>query len=85
MKYGAIAIRGGHRWDGRLICKGYNAAPHDTAKKRTKPSSKIVDELPTIRREILNLVNYSIEETRQAYVWVDNRSEVNALLVFRSL
>ena len=59
--------------------------PHGTAKKRTEPYTKIIDELPTIRREIVNLVNQSIEEKRQAYVLVDNRSEVNAPLTFRPL
>ena len=58
---------------------------HDTAKKRTEPYTKIIDELPTIRREIVNLVNQSIEERRQAYVLVDNRSEGNAPLTFRPL
>jgi hypothetical protein len=48
MKYGAIAIRGGDCWDGQIICKEYSAAPHDTAKKRTEPYTKIIDELPMI-------------------------------------
>ena len=65
-----LAIRGGHRWDGQLLCRVYSAAPHDTAKKRTEPYTKMIDELPTIRREIVNLVNQSIEEKRQAYVLV---------------
>ena len=75
MKYDAIAIRGGQRWDGQSIYKGYSAAPHDTAKKGTERYTKIIDELPTIRRDIVNLVNHSIQEKRQAYVLVDNRWE----------
>ena len=46
---------------------------------------KIIDELPTIRRDIVNLVNQSIEEKRQAYVLVDNRSQGNAPMTFRPL
>ena len=43
MKYGAIAIRG-HRWDGQLLCRVYSAAPHDAAKERAEPYTKINDE-----------------------------------------
>ena len=85
MKYGAIAIRGGHRWDGQLLCRVYSAAPHDTAKERAEPDTKIVDVLPPRRRDAVNLMNQAIKETRQAYVLVNNRSEGNAPLTVQIL
>ena len=53
----------------------YSAAPHHAAKERAEPDTKIVDVLPTGRRDTVNLVNQSIEEKRQTYVLVNNRSE----------
>ena len=38
-----------------------------------------------MRRDTVNLVNQSIEETRQAYVVVNNRSEGNAPLTVQAL
>jgi len=63
MKYGAIARRRGHRCDGQLLGRVYSAGPHHAAKKRTEPYTKIIDVLPTMRRDTVNLVNQSIEET----------------------
>ena len=79
-KYGAIAIRGGP-----LLCKVYSAAPHDPVKERAEPYTKIIDELPTNRRDTVKLVNQSIEEKRQAYVLVNNRPEGNAPLTVQPL
>ena len=64
-----LAIRGGHRWDGQLLCRVYSAVPDDAGKKRTKPDTKMVDVVPRMRRDTLNLVNQSIEEIRQALYW----------------
>jgi hypothetical protein len=58
---------------------------YEAAKKRAEPYTKIVGELPEMRRETVNLVNQSIEETRQAYVEVNNRSEGNAPLTVQTL
>jgi len=85
MKYGAIAIRRGHRGDGQLLGRVYSAAPHHAAKEWAKPDTKIVDVLPTMRLDTVNLVNQSIEEKRQAYVLVNNRSEGNAPLTVQTL
>ena len=63
----------------------YNAAPHDAAKERAEPYTKIVDALPTMRRDTVNLVNQAIKEKRQAYVLVNNRSEGNAPLMVQAL
>ena len=58
---------------------------YEAAKMRAEPYTKIVGELPEMRRETVNLVNQSIEETRQAYVVVNNRSEGNAPLTVQTL
>ena len=50
-----------------------------------EPYTKIVGELAEMRRDTVNLVNQSIEETRQAYVVVNNRSEGNAPLTVQAL
>ncbi len=67
MKYGAIAIRRGHRWDGQLLGRVYSAGPGDTAKKRTEPYTKIIDVLPTMRRDTVNLVNISRLRRRASF------------------
>ena len=58
---------------------------YEAAKKWAEPYTKIVGELPEMRRDTVNLVNQSIEETRQAYVVVNNRSEGNAPLTVQAL
>ena len=85
MKYVAIALRRGHRWDGQLLCRVGSAVPHHAAKERADPDTKIVDVLPTRRRDTVTLVNQSIEEKRRAYVMVNNRSEGNAPLTVQTL
>ena len=76
MKYVAIALMRGHRWDGQLLCRVDSAAPPHAAKARAGPDTKIVDVMPTRRRE--------------PSIWrisrlVDNRSEVNAPLTVQTL
>ena len=83
MKYVAIAIRGGHRWDGQLLRSVHSAVPHDDEKEQVEPGTETVKVLPTMRRDTVNLVNQSIEEKRQAYV--NNRSEGNAPLTVQTL
>ena len=58
---------------------------YEAAKKRAEPYTKIVGELPEMRRETVNLVNQAIEEKRQAYVLVNNRTEGNAPLTVQAL
>ena len=85
MKYGAIAIRGGHPWDGQLLCRVYSAASHDASKERAEPHTKINDEFPTMRRQTVNLVKQAIGGKRRAYVLVNNRSEGNAPLTIQAI
>ena len=58
---------------------------YEAAKKRAEPYTKIVGELPEMRRETVNLVNQAIGEKRRAYVLVNNRSEGNAPLTVQAL
>ena len=58
---------------------------YEAAKKRAEPYTKIVEELPGMRRETVTLVNQAIKEKRQAYVLVNNRSEGNAPLTVQAI
>ena len=58
---------------------------YEAAKKRAEPYNKIVDELPEMRRDTIDLVKKAIAEKRQAYVVVNNRSEGNAPLTIQAL
>lgn len=58
---------------------------YETAKKRAAPYNAIVEELPQMRKETVALIKQSIEENRQAYVLVNNRSEGNAPLTIQAL
>ncbi len=55
------------------------------AKKRAEPYTKIVGELPEMRRETVELVRKAVVENRRAYVLVNNRSEGNAPLTVQAL
>jgi uncharacterized protein YecE (DUF72 family) len=55
------------------------------AKKRAKPYTKIVEELPQMRRETVQLVRQAVGEGRRAYVLVNNRAEGNAPLTVQGL
>jgi hypothetical protein len=50
---------------------------HEAAKKRAEPYIKIVEELPEMRRDTVELVRKAIAENRRAYVLVNDRSEGN--------
>ncbi|MEO7861514.1 MAG: hypothetical protein ABIU05_13960 [Nitrospirales bacterium] len=80
-----LAIRGGTAEMDSLSARDIVLHPHDTAKKRTEPYTNTIDELPTMRRDAVNLVNQSIEEKRQAYVLMNNRSEGNVPLTVQTL
>jgi uncharacterized protein YecE (DUF72 family) len=58
---------------------------YEQAKKRAEPYTKIVGELPEMRKETVSLVNQAIGEQRQAYVLVNNRCEGNAPLTIQAL
>ena len=58
---------------------------YEAAKKRAEPYTKIVGELPEMRRETVTLVKQAIGEKRQAYVLVNNRSEGNAPLTVQAI
>jgi len=58
---------------------------YEAAKKRAEPYTKIVEELPEMRRDTLELVKKAVGEQRKAYVLVNNRSEGNAPLTTQAL
>ena len=58
---------------------------YEAAKKRAEPYTKIVEELPEMQRDTVNLVNLAITENRQVYVLVNNRSEGNAPLTVQAI
>ena len=58
---------------------------YEAAKKRAEPYTKIVEELPQMRRETVQLVRQAVSEGRRAYVLVNNRSERNAPLTVQAL
>lgn len=47
---------------------------YEAAKKRAEPYTKIVGELPEMRRDTVGLVKKAMEDKRCAYVIVNNRS-----------
>lgn len=59
--------------------------PYEVAKKRAEPYTKIVEEIPQMRRETAQLVRQAVSEGRQAYVLVNNRCEGNAPLTVQGL
>ena len=58
---------------------------YEAPKKRAEPYTKIVEELPQMRRETVYLVRQAVSEGRRAYVLVNNRSEGNAPLTVHAL
>jgi hypothetical protein len=58
---------------------------YEAAKKGAEPYTKIVEELPEMRRDTVELVKKAVEENRKAYVLVNNRSEGNAPLTIQAL
>jgi uncharacterized protein YecE (DUF72 family) len=58
---------------------------YEAAKKRAEPYTKIVEVLPEMRRETVDLVRKAVAENRRAYVLVNNRSEGNAPLTIQGL
>jgi hypothetical protein len=58
---------------------------YEAAKKRAELYTKIVEELPTMRREAVQLVRQAVGAGRRAYVLVNNRCEGNAPLTVQGL
>lgn len=58
---------------------------YEAAKKRAEPYTKIVGELPEMRRDTVELVRNAVAENGRAYVPVNNRSEGNAPLTVQAL
>ena len=58
---------------------------YEAAKKRAEPYTKIVEELPEMRRDTVELVQKAIAENRRSYVLVNNRSEGNAPMTVQAL
>jgi len=63
-------------------CKNRPTTP---AKKRAEPYSKIVEELPQMRKEEVQLARQAVSEGRHAYVLVNNRAEGNAPFTVEAL
>ena len=57
----------------------------DRLLKRAEPYTKIVEELPKMRREAVQLVRQAVGMGRRAYVLVNNRAEGNAPLTVEGL
>jgi hypothetical protein len=51
---------------------------YEAAKKRAEPYAKIVEVLPQMRREAVQLVRQAVSKGRNASVLVNNRAEGNA-------
>lgn len=58
---------------------------YEVAKKRAAPYTKIVEEIPQMRRETLQIVRQAVREGRRPYVLVNNRCEGNAPLTLQAL
>ncbi|WP_447975615.1 DUF72 domain-containing protein [Nitrospira sp. Kam-Ns4a] len=58
---------------------------YEQAKKRAEPYTRIVAELPEMRRDTVALVRQAVSEGRRAYVLVNNRAEGNAPLTIQAL
>ena len=58
---------------------------YEAAKRRAEPYTKIVEELPQMRRETAQLVRQAVREGRRAYVLVGNSSEGNGPLTVQGL
>jgi len=78
-------------------CEGFPAAftvlrlptplkmSYEAAKKRAESYTKIVEELPHMRRETVHLVRQAVSEGRHTYVVDNHRSEGNAPLTVQAL
>jgi hypothetical protein len=58
---------------------------YEAATRRAEPYTKIVEELPQMRRETAQLVRQAVSEGRRAYVLVSSSSEGNGPLTVQGL
>jgi hypothetical protein len=58
---------------------------YEAAKKRAEPYTKIVEKLPHMRCETVQLTRQAVSEGRRAYVLVNNRAEGPAPLTVQAL
>lgn len=58
---------------------------YEEAKRRAYPYNRIVEELPQMREETVNLVEQAVKEGKTAHVLVNNRLEGNAPETIREL
>ncbi len=58
---------------------------YESAEKRAEPYTKIVGELPEMRRDTVELVRTAVAENRRAYILVNNRAEGNAPVTVEGL
>jgi len=58
---------------------------YEAAKKRAAPYNKLVEALLEMRQDTVQLVRKALDENRDAYVLVNNRSEGNAPLTIQAL
>ena len=58
---------------------------YKTTKKLVECYTKIVEELPQMRKEAVRLVRQAMSEGRRAYVLVNNRAEGHAPLTVQAL
>jgi uncharacterized protein YecE (DUF72 family) len=58
---------------------------YEAAKKRAEPYAKIVEELPQMRQETVDLAKKAVHGAVRAYVLVNNRAEGNAPMTVQAL
>jgi hypothetical protein len=62
----------------------FTVLSYEAAKKRPEPYTRIVGELPDMRKEAVVLIKNAIEDNRRVYVLVNNRLEGNAPLTVQA-
>jgi hypothetical protein len=58
---------------------------YEDAKKQAQPYTKIVEELPQMRQETVDLAKEAVRRTVKTYVLVNNRAEGNAPMTVQAL
>ena len=58
---------------------------YEVAKSRAQPYTKIVEELPEMRRDTVELVRRAVTANRKVYAMENNRAEENAPLTIEAL
>jgi uncharacterized protein YecE (DUF72 family) len=58
---------------------------YERAKQQALPYTRIVQELPEMRRDAVELVRQALREGQHAYILVNNRAEGNAPLTIQAL